>query len=112
MPLSAIVNNTLHVAPTHPAAAISDTETALKALPALTPPGETQLHDAVTRLNQAMQSMSPGLEFSIDPESQRSVVRIIDQTTGDLIRQMPSAEALEIASALDKMQGVLISLRA
>lgn len=113
MSLSAIVNNTLQGASSYqPTATQDSTAPALNALPAVTPPGETQLRDAVTQLNQAMQSMSPGLEFSIDPDSQRSVVRIIDQNTGDLIRQMPSAEALEIARALDKMQGMLISLRA
>jgi flagellar protein FlaG len=41
------------------------------------------------------------------------VVKVIDQDTREVVRQMPSKEALEIAKSIDKlqekMQGVLIS---
>ncbi|MFD2272939.1 flagellar protein FlaG [Undibacterium arcticum] len=36
------------------------------------------------------------------------MVKVVDQRTQEVIRQMPSPEALEIAKALDKMQGLLI----
>ncbi|MFC6521248.1 flagellar protein FlaG [Undibacterium arcticum] len=40
------------------------------------------------------------------------MVKVVDQRTQEVIRQMPSPEALEIAKALDKMQGLLIRQKA
>jgi flagellar protein FlaG len=71
-----------------------------------------KLSEAVRSINETMRSLAPGLEFSVDHDSHRTVVKIVDQETKELIRQMPTAEALEIAKALDRVQGLLISLRA
>ncbi len=59
-----------------------------------------------------MKTRDSGLEFSIDEESHRTVVKVVDQQTKELIRQMPSVEALEIAKALDRVQGLLINQKA
>ena len=37
-----------------------------------------------------------------------TIVRITDGETGEMIRQIPSEEMLEIARSLDKMQGLLL----
>lgn len=71
-------------------------------------PDLKQLNKAVGDINKAMQSMSRGIEFSVDTDSDRTVVKIVDQQTREVIRQMPSAEALEIGKALEKMQGLLM----
>lgn len=75
-------------------------------------PDSAQLTQAVASVNQTMQKLAPGLEFSIDQESNRTIVKVVDKQTNELIRQMPSAEMLEISKALDRVQGLLISLRA
>jgi flagellar protein FlaG len=75
-------------------------------------PGSTQLAQAVGHLNQTMKTRDSGLEFSIDEDSHRTVVKVVDQKTKELIRQMPSAEALEISKALDRVQGLLINQKA
>lgn len=77
------------------------------AIPALPP-----LSDALQNINRTMQALGQDLEFSIDADSNRTIVKVIDQRTQELIRQMPSAEALEIAKALDKVQGLLIRQKA
>ena len=41
-----------------------------------------------------------------------TIVRVTDTSTGQLIRQMPSAEMIEIAKALDQFQGMLIRRKA
>ncbi|RSZ57522.1 flagellar protein FlaG [Massilia atriviolacea] len=88
-----------------PAAAIG------KADPAKAPaePDPEEVSKVVGQINVAMQALSRNIEFSIDTDSKRTVVKIIDQTTKEVIRQMPSAEALEIGKALEKVQGLLIS---
>ena len=70
-----------------------------------------QVTQAIKSINKSLQDKSQGLEFSID-ESDRSIVKVVDQETGDVIRQMPSKEALEIAQALDKAQGLLFKQKA
>ena len=59
-----------------------------------------------------MKTRESGVEFTIDEDSHRTVVKVVDQETKELIRQMPSAEALEISKALDRVQGLLINQKA
>jgi flagellar protein FlaG len=85
-------------APRAPATAV-ETAAAVKG-PANVPSSE-QLKEAVSRLNKASQDKTQGLEFSIDNDSKRTVVKVIDQTTKEVLRQIPTQEALEIAKALE-----------
>ncbi len=71
-------------------------------------PGKDEVSAAVKKLNEAMPPSAQSLEFEIDDDSQEIVVKIIDQSTREVVRQMPSKEALEMAKAIDKMQGLLI----
>lgn len=54
----------------------------------------------------------PQLQFSIDETTAKTVVRVTDASTGELIRQLPSEEALAIARSLDKMKGLLLTQQA
>jgi flagellar protein FlaG len=85
-------------APRAPATAV-ETAAAVKG-PANVPSSE-QLKEAVSQLNKASQDKTQGLEFSIDNDSKRTVVKVIDQTTKEVLRQIPTQEALEIAKALE-----------
>ena len=69
-----------------------------------------QVHQAVSQLNQSSQAKSQGLEFSVDSDTKRTVVKVIDQTTKEVLRQIPSPEALEIAKSLESKSstGLLI----
>jgi flagellar protein FlaG len=78
--------------------------------PTGTPPSLGQVQQAVSALNQSQQARSQGLEFSVDGDTQRTVVKVVDQATGEVLRQIPTPEALEIAKALEgnSTRGVLI----
>jgi flagellar protein FlaG len=90
-----------------PAAAV-ETVNAVKGAAAV--PTQEQLQQAVSKLNQSAQAQSQGLEFSIDNDTKRTVVKVIDQTTKEVLRQIPSPEALEIAKSLESSdnKGLLI----
>jgi len=60
------------------------------------PMGERELSQAVERLNELSQTVKRELEFSVDEESGRSVIRVIDQATGETIRQFPPEEVLSV----------------
>lgn len=71
-------------------------------------PKDEQVTDAVKNINKAMHDMGQKLEFAVDEESNRTIVKVVDERTREVIRQMPSQEALDIAKALDRLQGLLI----
>lgn len=75
-------------------------------------PDPTALRDAVASANKVMQALSNSLEFSLDPESGNTVVRVIDSATQQVIRQIPSEEMMSIARALDRLQGLLLNGKA
>jgi flagellar protein FlaG len=71
-----------------------------------------QVTDAVNAINRSMSTQSRGLEFSVDADSHRTIVKVVDRQTKELIRQIPTVETLEIAHALDQAQGLLIKQQA
>lgn len=52
------------------------------------------------------------LEFAPDPQSGQMVMKIRDISTGDVIRQIPSEQALEMARALGQIRGVFLADKA
>ena len=50
------------------------------------------------------------LQFSVDAETGRTVVTVRDPSTGEVIRQIPDAEALRIAQALGQQPNALIDI--
>ncbi|HAT30290.1 MAG TPA: flagellar biosynthesis protein FlaG [Janthinobacterium sp.] len=84
-----------------------DTSTAVK--PAVPVPTLAQVKQAVSDLNKSSQANARNIEFSVDKDSQRTVIKVVDQKTGEVLRQMPTHEALEIAKSLDDTaKGLLI----
>lgn len=67
-----------------------------------------QVNQAVEAINKTIQSASQNLEFSVDGDTSGVVVKVVDQQTRQVLRQIPTEEALEIAKSLDKLQGLLI----
>lgn len=72
-------------------------------------PSREELSQAISELNQSPQVKTQGLQFSIDEDSQRTVVKVIDQETQEVLRQIPTREALEIAKSFASAKGQLIS---
>jgi len=67
---------------------------------------------AVQSANAYMQSVSSSLEFSLDDASGRTVVKVVDTETEEVLRQFPSEEMLAISKSIDRMQGLLINRKA
>jgi flagellar protein FlaG len=70
-------------------------------------PSKEDMAQALKSINSVLQDRAPGLEFSIDSASDRAVVKVVDKDTQEVIRQMPSREAMEIAQALDKLHSLM-----
>ena len=67
-----------------------------------------QLQGVVEQINKALKQANKNLEFSIDTESQKQMVKLVDTETGDIIRQFPSEEAVAISKAIQQMQQGLL----
>jgi flagellar protein FlaG len=92
--------------------AAAPVQTVNAAQPSAQIPSTNQVNDAVKQINDALKALSQNLEFSFDSDINRAIVKVVDQQTGDVIRQMPTPEALELAKALDRVQGLLIRQKA
>lgn len=77
---------------------------------------EMQLGDAISRVESFLEGQNRNLTFSIDENTERSVVTVLDSDSGDVIRQIPSEELLVLAERIQELQqdvgsrvGVLIN---
>ncbi len=71
-------------------------------------PSPKQVEQALDKVKQVMTAKASALTFTVDDKSGDTIVRVVDSDTGEVIRQIPSKELVEIARALDKMQGMLL----
>ncbi len=68
------------------------------------------LAESVQQLNAGL--MSFGVEFEFSETDNRLITRVIDSSTGELIRQIPSEEVLRMARSLEQTSGVLLQTTA
>ncbi|WP_054112967.1 flagellar protein FlaG [Marinagarivorans algicola] len=59
--------------------------------------GAKALELAVETANNFVQTVQRDLHFSIDQESERTVVKVVESSSGDIIRQIPNESFLELA---------------
>jgi flagellar protein FlaG len=76
-------------------------------------PAQAQdLQQAVDNLKELVQSVKRNLEFSIDSDSGRYVIKVIDAETDKVVRQIPPEEVLRISRSFKDSLGALIRLEA
>ena len=71
-----------------------------------------QLEKAVDKLNELMKDGQRSLAFSVDSDSEEVVVKVMDKTTDEVIRQIPNEEALRFAEHVEGMLGVIFNDKA
>lgn len=80
-----------------------------EAAPQQQQPKPEQVQKAMESMKQLVETRAPNsLSFSIDDATGKTVVKVSDANTGEIIRQIPSEELLDIARSLDKLQGMLL----
>ena len=68
-----------------------------------------ELEAKISELNEAMVSRNQDVFFSTDAATGKDVVRVSNKSTGELIRQMPSVEALKAMQNIDQMMGLIFN---
>ena len=75
-------------------------------------PDPQKAAQAAQEINDFLKSSSAGIEFQVDKQSERVIVRVVDTETKQLIRQVPTEEMVAISHALDRMTGLLLAQKA
>ena len=70
------------------------------------------LEAAVSDLQDHTQSLQRTLNFSINEQTGRTVVEVTDMISGEVIRQLPTEEALRLAESIDEMRSLLFEAEA
>jgi len=68
-----------------------------------------EIEQVVEKLNAFVQLTQRDVSFGIDDQSGRDVISVFESESQELIRQIPSEEALELLKRMDKAIGLLFS---
>ncbi len=71
-----------------------------------------QLQEAVAELNSFVQNINRSLQFNVDNESGGTIIKVLDSETEELIRQIPSAELLELSKRIEENAGLILKTKA
>lgn len=90
-------------------------EAAAKSAPASEPGKQAShqdLQQAVKVMNDFVGTLNNSLNFTVDGETGKTVVKVMDMQTNEVIKQIPSEEMLAMAHAIDKLKGLLVHQKA
>jgi len=88
------------VSPT-PAESLPSSIEAGKAQAESTTTDSSQLQKAVSKLNDYVQNLQRKLSFSVSAETGRTIIKVYDAETDELIRQIPPDETIKLAESID-----------
>jgi flagellar protein FlaG len=70
-----------------------------------------QLEKVAQQLQDFVGEMNRGLEFTVDKDSGRDVIKVIDKNSGELVKQYPSEEVLTLVAKLSEMIGSFVDAK-
>ena len=72
---------------------------------------EADVKEAIAQIQIMMEIRDRDVTFTTDQESGANVVRVIDRSSGDVIRQLPAEELLSFMRNLTRMLGTFLDER-
>jgi len=75
-------------------------------------PTREAVDQAARHIEEFVRSVGRSLDFSVDSSTGRSVLRVVDPQSGEVIRQLPPEKTIRIARAVEYMQSMLVHQRA
>jgi len=75
-----------------------------------------EVQQSASKVQQMLIKAAPNLTFSVDKDSGRTVIKVVDPATHEVLRQIPAEEILRMDKNLDQMierlKGLLIDRQA
>ncbi|WP_061241434.1 flagellar protein FlaG [Ectopseudomonas composti] len=90
----------------------TDEQTVARAVTPAQEVSREDVEDAVATIQEFVQSVRRNINFAVDDGSGRVVVKVTDSGSGDVIRQIPSEEALKLAENLSEVRSLLFKAEA
>ncbi|MDB5938649.1 MAG: hypothetical protein JWP77_1013 [Polaromonas sp.] len=75
----------------------------------LVKPSGQQVQQSLDDINKVMAGFSISVQFQIDPDYKELIVKVVDQDTGKLIRQIPTEDVVKMSKAMDSLKGLLFA---
>ncbi len=67
---------------------------------------------SLDKIKKALEEINRNeLEFSVHEKTGKTVIKVVDRDTGEVIREIPPEELLDIAARIDEMVGMLFDKR-
>ncbi|MBH0178959.1 MAG: flagellar biosynthesis protein FlaG [Nitrospira sp.] len=63
---------------------------------------------AAAKVDKVLESTDPRLKIEVDDETDRVIVKVVQQDSGKVIRQIPPEELLELEKYLSSAKGLLL----
>jgi flagellar protein FlaG len=81
--------------------------------PTLAPvPTREKVEQAAARVKDVLRGTTSRLEIEVDSDLHKVVIKILNGESGEIIRQIPAQELLDLAKYLDEPKGFLLQKRA
>ena len=71
----------------------------------------SELVDAVQESMDMIQEKSTHLLFSVHEQTEQVMVRVTNQNSGEVIREIPSQEFLDLAAKFEQMVGLMFDMK-
>ncbi|MBR7887452.1 flagellar protein FlaG [Marinomonas sp. A79] len=65
----------------------------------------------VETVNQKMAQLNVRLTFEMSEDQDQNIVKVLDQTTGDVVRQIPTEEFLKMSDRIDAIMNQLSDIK-
>ncbi|MBN1898650.1 MAG: flagellar protein FlaG [Spirochaetes bacterium] len=72
------------------------------------PVAKQEVFDALEKMGKTIEFFNKRLKFSIDENSKRIVVKVIDSETDKVVREIPPEEVLRFVANLHKFLGIFV----
>ncbi len=76
------------------------------------PVDRAEIDRAAVKINELLSLADSQLEIHVDDETERVVVKVVEQESGEVIRQIPPEELLELEKYLSSPKGLLLQEQA
>jgi flagellar protein FlaG len=75
---------------------------------AMKKPKQDQVEGMVHELNKSMQEIGTHVSFSVDHDTKRTIIKVIDTTTKEVVRQIPPENMLRVSENIKKLLGLMV----
>ncbi|MDD3298653.1 MAG: flagellar protein FlaG [Firmicutes bacterium] len=70
--------------------------------------GEQEIIDAIERANKALQGVDRRFEFSIHDKTREIMVKVINDETDEIIREIPPEKILDMVAKIWELAGLMV----